>query len=400
MWDFDLIIRGGTVVDGTGAEPRTADVAIAGGRIAEVGEVGGTALETIDADGALVTPGFVDIHTHYDGQATWDSQLVPSAWHGVTTVVMGNCGVGFAPVRPHDRERLIELTEGVEDIPGAALHEGLSWEWETFGEYLDALDRRRYDIDVGAQVPHGAVRLYVMGERGANREPATADDIAAMGEVVREAVEAGALGFTTSRTLNHRTSKGEPTPTLTAASDELSGIAAAMSMADAGVLEVVSDFRQVQEEFATLRRMVEVSKRPLSISIAQADAAPDQWRQVLDAIAEANANGLPIKGQVPARGIGLLLGLSATLNPFIALPSYKDIAKLSVEERVARLSDPAFRERLLAEVPDHRLVGRFERMFELSDPPDYEPAPEDSIAARAGRGRSPPAFSSTKLPVP
>jgi len=385
MGDFDLIIRGGTVVDGTGGPSRTGDVAVKDGRIAEVGDVEGSAAQTIDADGALVAPGFVDIHTHYDGQATWDSQLVPSAWHGVTTVVMGNCGVGFAPVREHDRDRLIELMEGVEDIPGAALHEGLTWEWETFAEYLDALGRRRYDIDVGAQVPHGAVRLYVMGERGANREPATADDIAAMGDVVRDAVAAGALGFTTSRTLNHRTSKGEPTPTLTAAVDELAGIAAAMSLADAGVLEVVSDFRHVQEEFANLRRMVEVSGRPLSISIAQADVAPDQWRQVLDAIADANANGLPIKGQVPARGIGLLLGLSATLNPFIGLPSYKPLAKRSVDERARALADPALKERILAEVPDHRLVGRFDRMFELGDPPDYEPAPDSSIAARAVR---------------
>ena len=385
MAQFDLVIRNGLVVDGTGPGARHGAVAVKDGRIAEVGDVEGSAAQTIDADGALVAPGFVDIHTHYDGQATWDSQLVPSAWHGVTTVVMGNCGVGFAPVREHDRDRLIELMEGVEDIPGAALHEGLTWEWETFAEYLDALGRRRYDIDVGAQVPHGAVRLYVMGERGANREPATADDIAAMGDVVRDAVAAGALGFTTSRTLNHRTSKGEPTPTLTAAVDELAGIAAAMSLADAGVLEVVSDFRHVQEEFANLRRMVEVSGRPLSISIAQADVAPDQWRQVLDAIADANANGLPIKGQVPARGIGLLLGLSATLNPFIGLPSYKPLAKRSVDERARALADPALKERILAEVPDHRLVGRFDRMFELGDPPDYEPAPDSSIAARAVR---------------
>jgi N-acyl-D-aspartate/D-glutamate deacylase len=298
---------------------------------------------------------------------------------------MGNCGVGFAPVRPHDRDRLIELMEGVEDIPGAALHEGLTWEWESFGEYLDALDRRRYDIDVAAQVPHGAVRLYVMGERGANREPATTEEIAAMGAVVRDAVAAGALGFTTSRTLNHRTSRGEPTPTLTAATEELAGIAAAMGEIDAGVLEVVSDFRDVAEEFATLKRMVEVSGRPLSISLAQADVRPDQWRQVLDAIAAANAEGHPVKAQVPARAIGLLLGLSASLNPFIGLPAYQEVAPLPVEARVRAMRDPSFRERLLAQVPGHRLVGRFDRMFELGDPPDYEPAPEASLAARAAR---------------
>ena len=253
MATHDLIIRGGTVVDGTGGAPRPADLAVDGDRIVAVGRVEGTAAREIDADGALVTPGFVDIHAHYDGQATWDHHLAPSSWQGVTTVVMGNCGVGFAPVRPADHDRLIELMEGVEDIPGAALHEGLSWEWQSFGEYLEAVDRIPHDIDVAAQVPHGAVRLHVMGERGAQREPATADEITQMASLAAEGVAAGGLGFTTSRTMNHRTSRGEPTPTLTASADELVGIARGLGELGRGVLQVVSDHMNTDEEFATFR---------------------------------------------------------------------------------------------------------------------------------------------------
>jgi N-acyl-D-aspartate/D-glutamate deacylase len=392
MASYDLIIRGGMVVDGTGAPSRTADVAIAGGHIVEVGEVDAAAagVRVIDADGALVMPGFVDIHTHYDGLATWDSRLLPSAWHGVTTVVMGNCGVGFAPCRPQDRQRLIELMEGVEDIPGTALHEGLPWSWESFDEYLDHLGARQYDIDLAAQVPHGAVRLFVMGERGAAREAATADEITQMGRVVRDAVAAGALGFTTSRTMNHRTSRGEPTPTLTAAEAELVGIATGMASAG-GVLEVVSDFRDVGVEFATMRHMVESSGRPLTISVAAEDHRA-YWGALRDHIVAAAADGLPIKGQVAARAIGLLLGLQATLNPFGGLPAYREIAAWPLGERVRAMKDPAFRARLLAELGEHGggLIGRFDRMFQLGDPPDYEPSPSTSVAARAGReGRDP-----------
>lgn len=393
---FDLVIRGGSVVDGTGAAPRTADVGIESGRVVEVGTglATGTAKRVVEADGALVTPGFVDIHTHYDGQATWDSQLLPSAWHGVTTVVMGNCGVGFAPVKAHDRQRLIELMEGVEDIPGAALHEGLTWEWESFAEYLDVVERRPHDIDVGAQVPHGAVRLYVMGERGANREKATSEEIVEMGEIVRHAVEAGALGFTTSRTLNHRTSTGEPTPTLMAAREELVGIAEGMGLADAGVLEVVSDFMDLDEEFDMMRHMVAASGRPLSVSLAQAGRRPTQWRQVLDLLTEANADGLTMRAQVAARAVGVVNGLQATMNPFSHTAAYKSIAKLSLDERLRRLREPAFRTQVLVE--DDELTARighdrYAAMFVLGDPPDYEPAPDTCVTAQAARQGMKPA---------
>jgi N-acyl-D-aspartate/D-glutamate deacylase len=387
---YDLVVRGGTVIDGTGGAARSADVAVKDGVVVEVGAVGGTADRTVDADVALVTPGFVDIHTHYDGQATWDNQLLPSSWHGVTTVVMGNCGVGFAPVRPSDHQRLIELMEGVEDIPGAALHEGLSWDWQSFPEYLEALERLPHDIDFAAQVPHGAVRLHVMGERGANRETATAEEIEAMGRIVREAVEAGALGFTTSRTLNHRTSRGEPTPTLTAAADELIGIAAEMGKSGAGVLEVVSDFTDAETEWSTLRGMVETSGRPLSISVAAQSRRPGT-ATLLDLIGGAAAEGLPIKGQVAARAIGVLLGLQATLNPFLGHEAYKEIAGLQLADRVRIMRDPAFKERLLTAVEPEkqknflRFSGGYDRLFELSDPPDYEPSPDQSIGARAKR---------------
>jgi len=392
MTEVDLIIRGGTVLDGTGGPPRTADVAVRDGVIVEVGRVDGRAREVIDADGALVTPGFVDVHTHYDGQASWDGRLAPSALHGVTTVVMSNCGVGFAPVRPGDQDRLIELMEGVEDIPGAALHEGLAWDWQTFGDYLDALERRPHDIDLGAQVPHGPLRLFVMGERGADREPATEAEIAEMGRLAAGAVLAGALGFTTSRTLNHRTSRGEPTPTLTAAREELVGIARAVGSTGRGVLQVISDFPDFDDEMETLRRMMAESGRPLSVSLSQLHDRPDDWRRTLEAVTAANADGLVMRAQVAPRAVGVLIGLQATLNPLNRCPSYAPYAGLDVGEQARRLADPELRSAILSEYAEsrRRMADSLDRVFVLGEPPEYEPHPDTSVAATAaGLGRDP-----------
>ena len=395
MAAHDLIIRGGSVIDGTGSEPRTADVAISDGIVTEVGRITESAAREIGADGALVIPGIVDIHAHYDGQATWDERLQPSSWHGVTTVVMGNCGVGFAPVHDEDHYRLIELMEGVEDIPGAALDEGLPWTWNSFGEFLDAVDSLPHDTDLAAQVPHGALRLNVMGDRGANHEDATPDDIAAMAALAREGIEAGALGFTTSRTRNHKTSTGAYTPTLTAAPDELIGIAEGVGAAGTGVLQVVSDFIDADHEFATLRTMVERSGRPLSISIARSPLAPDQYRTLLDNISQANADGLPMTGQVAPRAVGLILGLECTLHPFLTNPLYREIAERPLTERVTMLREPGFRRRLLdheqSEASDKlggRVISRYDLLFEMDDDPDYEPSLSDSIAVRAEAQRT------------
>jgi N-acyl-D-aspartate/D-glutamate deacylase len=393
----DLVLRNGTVIDGSGGEPMRADVAVTDGVITDVGAVGAAGIDEIDATGLLVTPGFVDIHTHYDGQVTWDSRLAPSSLHGVTTVVMGNCGVGFAPVRPAHHDMLIELMEGVEDIPGAALHEGLPWSWSSFPEYLDAIERVPHDIDICAQIPHGALRVYVMGERGANREAASAGEIARMSELVTEAIAAGALGFTSSRTVQHRTSKGEPTPTLTAAEAELRGIAAGLKRSAAGVFELISDFADLDGELDMFCRMVEDSgRRPMTISLAQHDSAPDDWKRILARIEAAAARGLPIKGQVAGRPIGVLLGLECSIHPFVACPSYKPIAGLALADRVRELRDPALRRRLLDETGlsgrgTMRYIARsYHKLFRLGDPPDYEPDPSRSVAAMAARaGRDP-----------
>src|SRR3954463_7350760 len=347
MSAHDLVIRGGTVVDGNGGAPYVADVAVDGGIITEIGRNVGSGAREIDADGAVVAPGFVDIHTHYDGQATWDERLLPSAWHGVTTVVMGNCGVGFAPVVPEHRERLIELMEGIEDIPGTALHEGLSWKWSSFDDYLTALESRPHDIDFAAQVPHAALRVHVMGERAESGRAATDDDIAAMAKLARAGIEAGALGFTTSRTLNHRSITGELTPSYDAGGDELVGIAAELGAAGRGVLQLVTDFADVDADFELMLAMMRASGRPLSFSLAQSPLAPTTYLEVLRRLAAANAEGLPMRAQVAARSVGLLMGLACTLHPFMTNPVWQRVAGLPIAEQAAVMRDASFKTEVL-----------------------------------------------------
>jgi len=403
---FDLVVRGGTVVDGTGGEPFDGDVAVQDGVVAAVGRVGEAGRREIDARGRLVTPGFVDIHTHYDGQATWDPLLTPSAWHGVTTLVMGNCGVGFAPVAPDEREFLIGLMEGVEDIPGTALHEGIDWQWETFPEYLDALEKRRFAVDVGTQVPHGAVRAYVMGERGAKNEPATALDIARQAEIVREAVRAGALGFSMSRTIVHRAVDGEVVPGTHAAEDEIFGIARVLGELGQGVVELApagvqgEDMSAPEKEIDWMRRLSAEIGRPVSFALVQHDVAPDDWKRLLELCDEAGErDGAILRPQVGSRPTSLLIGHSS-FTPFTFRPTGMELLALPLGERVAKLRDPSLRERLLGEksvypVPQLRVVMEMiengtDKIFRLGDPPDYEPPPEASLAAVAAReGRDP-----------
>ena len=388
---FDLIIRGGRVADGRGAPLFEADVAVRDGRIAAVGSVAGAADEEIDASGLLVAPGFVDIHSHYDGQALWDEHLLSSGWHGVTTTVMGNCGLGFAPVRPGDRDTLVEFMEGVEDIPGPVLRDALAWDWNSFPEYMDVLERTAHDMDICAQLPHSALRVFVMGARAVRREAATPDDIAEMRAIATEAMHAGALGFSTSRTLNHRTLDGAPIPSLGATADELSGIAMGLRDAGRGVLQIIADLppEKRKAEFALMRQMVEASGRPLSVTVLQRNSDPDGWREFMAMLDGAVADGLPMHAQITPRPLGTLFGLDMGRHPFCYHPSYKAIAGEPLEQRVAIMRDAAFRDRLLSEHADHDIPSQVERvqifayMFALGDPPDYAPPRERSVAAMA-----------------
>ncbi len=403
----DLVIRGATVVDGSGAPTYSADVAVADGVIVDVGQVGATARRTIDADGLLLTPGFVDIHTHYDGQATWDPHLTPSCWHGVTTAILGNCGVGFAPVAPKDRHRLVELMEGVEDIPGTALYEGIKWDWHSFPEYLDALDRAPHALDLGTQVPHAAVRAYVMGERAL--DDATAEDLAAMSVIVAESLDAGALGFSTGRTQGHRDVHGKPVPGTFAAEEELEALYGTLAAAGHGVFEVVpagvggvestDPEGAMERELKWIIRLGKSAPVPLTFLIMQSTFDPDAWRRYFEAVRQANARGANIRAQIGSRCFSALVGHQSRLNPFKYAPAYQAIADLPLPDLIGRLRRPEVREAILAQAPEANKASTsldrmsrhiFKRLFPLGDTLDYEPTADKSVAAIAQReGRDP-----------
>lgn len=395
MADFDLIIRGGTVVDGTGAAPRRADIAIRDGRIAAIGDVGASADQHIDAAGLIVTPGFVDVHTHYDGQATWENRLDPSSGHGVTSVVMGNCGVGFAPCRPDERGMLVDLMEGVEDVPEVVMTEGLPWNWQTFPDYLDALQGRQFDVDVAAQLPHSALRVFVMGERALTDQPPSADDLARMRSLTAEAVRAGALGVTSSRNLLHRTKAGDLAPSLHSDEAELAALADGLKDAGSGVFQLIpAPMGDAREEFALMKRLAQRSGRPLSYTLIQMPTGDESaWRVSLDELTQAAAEGLQIRAQVAPRPVGMLYGLELSFHPFALHPSYRQIAHLPLAKRVARMRDPEFRARLLAEQPQDsnpvylKTVKAFAYAYAWTDRAEYEPHPSgrlDRLAKAAG----------------
>jgi N-acyl-D-amino-acid deacylase len=387
---FDLVIRDGTVVNGLGGEPFEADVAIAGGRIVGIGAVAGKGREEIDARDRIVAPGFIDVHTHYDGQVTWEQRLAPSSDHGVTTVVMGNCGVGFAPCRPGDRELIVKLMEGVEDIPDAVMTQGVPWNWETFPDYLDALSARHADIDFAAQLPHSPLRVYVMGQRGADLEPPTEEDLARMRQLTADAVRAGAIGVSTSRTLAHRFRDGRPAPSVGTEETEVLALAAGLKDAGRGVFQMVPDMDiPAEKRFSLLRRIAQVSGRPVSFTFLERGGASDESDYLLQELEQARRDGLEIRGQVIPRPVGALLGLELSYNPFSLNPSYQAIAAAPLAEKVRELRNPQLRARLLAETAQDPnpffmfVVGDLEEMFVLGDPPNYHPSRQDSVAAQA-----------------
>jgi N-acyl-D-aspartate/D-glutamate deacylase len=397
----DIVIRGGTIIDGTGNAAFTGDIAIAGDRIVAVGGKQGPARREIDANGLLVTPGWVDVHTHYDGQAMWDPLLAPSCWHGVTTVMFGNCGVGFAPVRKHHRGALMDLMEGVEEIPNAVLADGLDWDWESFPDFLDALERHPRAIDIAAQAAHLPLRVYVMGDRAVRREAATPDDIAEMRRLTIDALRAGAFGFTTSRTDSHKTPDGELVPSRFADADELVGIGSALGAVGAGAFGMNSDFDDEEFELTWMKRVARETGRPVWFLLTDRYEDPARWRRLMKAVHEARAEGLPLTAQIAGRPIGVMMGIGTALNPFTVRPSYKQIETLSIAEQRARLRDPQVRRQILSEKPSEAEVAklaqfrqlvtsRWDKFFVMGNPPDYEPGPEKSVAAIAAReGRTP-----------
>ena len=395
---LDLIIRGGTVVDGLGGEPFVADVAVSDGVVVAVGDVDGAAAREIDATGLLVTPGFVDLHTHYDGQAIWSDRMTPSSAHGVTTAVMGNCGVGFAPCRPGDHDVLVDVMAGVEDIPGVVMVDGLPWHWETFPEFLDAVDAGRRDIDVAAFLPHSPLRVYVMGQRGVDREPATDEDLAMMRKLAAEAVQVGALGFASSRLTLHKSESGHPIPSYDAGYAEIEAIARGVDDAGGGLIQFVPDLMAGDYEPA-LRTVFDVAADvglPVTFTLAIGNAGDPFFLDALRMVEKANGDGGHVSAQIFPRPIGLVLGLDLSGNPFVMYPSYQAIADLPLAERVAEMRKPELRERILTDTPasdGHPLMfaaQAWNYMFPLGDPPNYEPSRSDSIGARAqARGVSP-----------
>jgi N-acyl-D-aspartate/D-glutamate deacylase len=397
---MDLIIRNGEIVDGTGAARFRGDVGVKDGKIAAVGKVERTARRVIDADGAIVTPGFVDIHTHYDGQVSWDAMLAPSSINGVTSTAMGNCGVGFAPAMADKHDFLIRLLEGVEDIPGTALHEGLTWDWESFPDYLDALSRRSYAIDIGAHMPHAPLRTYVMGERGADHTIAPSSaEIERMRQLTVEALHAGALGFSTTRTKFHRSRDGQNVGTLTASEEELLGVMGALKQAGKGVIQMISDaYLTADDDFATrelelIRLIARHTGAKVSFTVQQNDDAPDRWRHIFHEVATMRQAGLDVSAQVAARAIGAILSFSSTLTPYVACPTFVRLAaKLQGEALVAELKKPEVKAQILAEHAAVHLTGNgfaitkgYSRMFRMTDPVDYEPKAETSLQAEADR---------------
>ncbi len=397
MTKYDLIIRGGTIIDGSGEAKFIGDIAIQGDRIAAVGDVAGQAVQEIDATGMLVTPGWVDVHTHYDGQATWDPLLAPSSWHGVTTVVMGNCGVGFAPVRPEHHDYLIELMEGVEDIPGAALAEGIDWQWESFPEYLDALEKQQRTIDVATQVPHGAVRAYVMGERCNTQDDLPTDEeLRQMQALVREGIEAGALGFSSSRTWLHKDKHGIHVPGTFAGSDEMLALGLSMKGLDHGIFEMVSDHLGDDDEWAWIKQFAAETGRP--ITLVATSAAAFEGNKMYNIAEAAREQGIEVRPQIAGRPTGVLHGLQSNFHIFALTPTFaQQLADLPLNEMVTAMSDPDTKAQILSEVDGERrmaITGSLNdlmwQVFPLGDTPNYEPDRDQSVAGiAAAAGRAP-----------